>query len=119
MQHGSGLGADKQRQGVWNGVVDREELDVEGAKLFAATLFHREGVGGDLVLGEFCFDQSNGERRADDGNVISHLQQIRHRANVVFVSVGQHDRQHVIETVPDGAEVRQDQVDARLVFFRE
>jgi hypothetical protein len=38
---------------------------------------------------------------------------------VVFVTVGQHDSDNVIQTVSDVSEVGQDYVDARLVLFRE
>ena len=36
---------------------------------------------------------------------------------MVFVSVGQHDREHVIHAITDVAEVRQNHVDARLGLF--
>ena len=42
-----------------------------------------------------------------------------HGADVVFVAVREHDADDVVEAVPDGREVGQDQVDAGLVLFGE
>ena len=46
-------------------------------------------------------------------------EQVRHGADVVLVAVGQHDRLDVVESVHDGREVGQDQVDAGLVLLGE
>ena len=47
------------------------------------------------------------------------LQQVRHGADVVLVAVREHDADDVVEAVPDGREVGQDQVDAGLVLLGE
>ena len=47
------------------------------------------------------------------------LSRYGHRADVVFVTVREHDADDVVEAVPDGREVGEDQVDARLVLFGE
>ena len=46
-------------------------------------------------------------------------QQVRHRADVVLVAVGEHQRLDVVEPVPDRVEVGQDQVDAGVVLLGE
>ena len=46
-------------------------------------------------------------------------QQVGHRADVVLVPVGQDDGVDVVETVRDVLEVREDQVDARVVVLGE
>ena len=46
-------------------------------------------------------------------------EQVRHRADVVLVAVGEHDRLDVVEPVQDRREVGQDQVDAGLVDVGE
>ena len=47
------------------------------------------------------------------------FEQERNRPDVVFVGVRQHQRLDVVEPVFDVSQVRQDQVDARLVVGRE
>ena len=47
------------------------------------------------------------------------LEQVGHGADVVLVAVREDDRLHVVEPVEDGLEVREDEVDARLVVLRE
>ena len=49
----------------------------------------------------------------------SQLEQVGHRADVVLVTVREHDADDVVEAVPDRAEVGQDQVDAGLVLLGE
>ncbi len=46
-------------------------------------------------------------------------EQIGHRADVVLVPVGEHDRLHVVEPVENAREVGQDQVDTGLVDVGE
>ena len=64
-------------------------------------------------------DQGQRELRADQRDVRLVRQQVRHRADVVLVPVGEHDRLDVVQPVQDGREVGQDQVDAGLVDVRE
>ena len=67
------------------------------------------------MLTAFRGDQGQGELRADDRNVGPQLEQERNRPDVVFVRVRQHQRLDVVEPVFDVTQIRQDQVDARLV----
>ena len=46
-------------------------------------------------------------------------QEVRRRADVVLVAVGQHQRLDLVEAVPDRVEVGEDQVDAGLVVLGE
>ena len=48
---------------------------------------------------------------------ISPPEQVRHAADVVLVRVRQHERLDLVEPVSYGREVRQDQIDARLILF--
>jgi hypothetical protein len=100
-------------------VVDGEELDLERPEPLALPLTHRERIGLDPPLDQFRLDQSKRELRADQRDVGLVGEQVGHRADVVFVTVGEHDRLHVVEPVDQRPEVRQDQVDAGLLHVGE
>ena len=104
---------------VGDRVVDRHELAVE-----------RPGdvvvAGGDLdqrrldpVLAQLGRDQGEGEPRPDQRDVPAHPQQVGHGADVVLVPVGEDDGVDVVEPVLDHPEVREDQVDPRLLGLGE
>ena len=46
-------------------------------------------------------------------------QQVRHSADMVLVAVGEHQADHIAQTLTDGVEARQDQVDARMIILRK
>src|SRR6478735_6908260 len=119
VQQRAGLGAHEDGESVWDGVVDGHELEVEDAEPLALALPDRHGVRADAVLLELGLDESQRERRADDRDVALELEQVGDGADVVLVAVGEHDRLDVVEAVTDVAEVRQDQVDARVVVLGE
>ncbi|GAA3216401.1 hypothetical protein GCM10020256_18670 [Streptomyces thermocoprophilus] len=106
-------------QRVRDGVVDRDELAVEGADALAVPLGHLEGVRADPVLLELGLDQGQGQLGADQRDVRLLAEQERDTADVVLVPVGEHDALDVVEAVPDGREVRQDQVDSGLLLLGE
>ena len=120
VQDQAGVGTDRDREGVRDRVVDREELALERAEVArsspSATCCSTGLIRCSLQLG---LDQGEGEPRADQRDVRALAQQVRHRADVVLVAVGEHDRLDVVEAVPQVGEVRQDQVDAGLVLLRE
>ena len=62
-------GADGDREGVRDGVVDRDELAVEGADALAMALGHLEGVRADAVLLELGLDEGEGQLGADQRDV--------------------------------------------------
>ena len=90
-QHRARGRADGDGERVGDGVVDRDELEVERAELLALPFLDREAVGLDPVLLELRLGQRERQSRADDRDVLLELEQIRHRADVVLVAVGQHD----------------------------
>jgi hypothetical protein len=87
---------------------------VEWAQLLVLALPDGERVRRDAVFLEFRLDQRERQRRADERDVLPQLEQVGNRADVVLVAVGEDNSDDVIEPIPDGREVRQDQVDARL-----
>ena len=73
----------------------------------------------DPVLLELGVDERQRQLRPDERDVGALAQQVGHAADVVLVAVGQHDRDDVVEPVPDRGEVGEDHVDARLVLLGE
>ena len=98
-------------------MVDSDELEVEVTVLLELPLCGHHHVWGDAVLFKLGLDERKRQRRADDRNVFAQPEQVWHSADVVFVSVGQHDREHVIHAFTDVAEVGQNDVDAWLSLF--
>lgn len=111
--------ADGDREGVRDGVVDRHELAVEGADAFAVALRDFERVGADAVLLELGLDEGEGQLGADQRDVRLLAEQEGDAADVVLVAVREDDALDVVEAVPDGREVRQDQVDSGLLLLGE
>ena len=114
---GRGVHGDGERVG--DRVVDRDELAVErpGHVVVARGDLDQRRV--DPVLAQLGRDQREGEPRADQRDVLAQPQQVRDRADVVLVPVGEDDGVDVVEAVLDDAEVGQDQVDARLLGLGE
>ena len=120
VQHGARTGADEHGQGVGDRVVDGDEFQVEGPELVGFVLAHHAGDGlAQAVLLELRLHQRQGQRRAEDGDVLAALEQVGHRADVVFVTVGEDQADDVVHPVVEVAEVRQDEVDAGLLLFGE
>ena len=71
------------------------------------------------VLLSLCRDQSTGKAGGDDRNVRALLQQPRDSTDVVLVAVGDDQSVHAVPLALQVAEVRQDQVHARLTGARE
>ena len=120
VQHHPGARADRDRERVRDGVVDRDELQVEGPEADPVALLD-DGLDGVLeaVLAQLAAEQGQGQLGPDQRDVLSLAEQERHRADVVLVTVGQHQGVDVVEAVPDGREVRQDQVDPGMVLLGE
>ena len=70
---------------------------------------------GDPVLGELAAHERERQPRADQRDVGPLAQQVRHGADVILVRVRQHERLDLVQPALEGGEVRQDQVDARLI----
>jgi hypothetical protein len=116
---GAGRRADGDGHSVRDGVVDRNELEVEWTDLNALTFDDNLNVGFDAMLAQLCFDESERETRTDDSQSLLLAQQKWQATYVVFVRVREHDRIDVVEAITDVGEVRKDEVDTRLVLFRE
>ena len=78
-----------------------------------------EGVRADAVLLELRLDEGEGQLGADQRDVRLLAEEERDAADVVLVAVREDDALDVVEAVPDGREVRQDQVDSGLLLLGE
>ena len=119
VQHEPRGSADRHGQGVGDGVVDREELQVEGAHREPLPLGDDMGHGLDARLAQFGLGECQREARAVERDVRSQSQQEGQGADVVLVAVREDDRIDVVEPILDGGEVREDEVDARLGLLGE
>ena len=121
VQDHAGPGADRDGEAVGDGVVDRQELEVERAvrRGVAVAFLDLAGHGADPVLLELLDDQGQRQPGGDHRDVRALAQEVRHAADVVLVPVGEHDADDVVDPVPDVAEVGQDHVDAGLVLLGE
>ena len=70
------------------------------------------GPVGDPVLLELALQQLEREGRAVDRQMVELAEQVRQRADVVLVAVGEHDRFDAVDVLAHVVEVRQHQVDA-------
>ena len=120
VQHEAGTGADRHGQRVGDGVVDGHELEVERSERDPVALADLV-VDGLLepVLAQLAAEQGQGQLRADERDVAALAQEVRRRADVVLVAVGEDERLDLVEPVPDRSEVGEDQVDARVAVLRE
>lgn len=116
VQHVAGRGAHTDRERIRDGVVDREELEVEGAEGVLFAFGDLDQGRFDAVFPEFGGEQGQGEAGAYQRDIGAFPQQEGDAANVVFVAVREHDRLDVVEAPPQVFEVGEDQVDSGLLF---
>src|SRR6478735_7026965 len=119
VQQRAGLGAHEHGERVGDGVVDRDELEVEDAELLALALLDRHRERLDAVLLELGLDEGEGQRGADERDVALEAQQVRDRTDVVLVAVRQDDGLDVVESVLDVGEVGEDEGEAGVVVLGE
>ena len=117
VEQGAGPGAHEHGERVGNRVVHRHELEVEGADPLALSLRYGQGEGPDAVLLELGLDERQRQGRADERDVLLEAEQVGNGSDVVLVPVREDDGLDVAETVLEVGEVRQDQVDPRVVVL--
>ena len=93
------VGADRHREAVGDGVVHRDELQVERPHLGPLALLDLPELRLDPVLLELGVDERQRQLRTDHGDVGAFPQQVGHTPDVVLVPVRQHDRDDVVEPV--------------------
>ena len=102
-------------------MVDGEEVEAEGAQRHVAAVADLVQLDLlELVLLELAFDQAERQLRPEHRHVACQgLQQVRQRARVVLVAVGDDDAAQLVLALHDVAEVGQDQVDPGVVVVGE
>ena len=99
--------------------VDGHELQAEGAhlELVAALDLHLPGLK--MMLLALGINKPQSQLRADQRNIRTQPQQIRHPADMILMPMSQHQSIHPIQLILDIAEVRQNQIHARLLLLRK
>ena len=69
------------------------------------------------VLTQLLRQQRQRQFGPDEWDIGSLSQQVRHSADVILVTVSEHQADHVVQPLADGVEARQDQIDARMIIF--
>ena len=118
-QHGAGTGADRHGQAIGDGVVHGQEFEVEGTELLAFAFLDLDHIGLDPVFLQLGLHERQRQTRGDQWDICTFAQQVRDATDMVFVAVGEHEAHHIVQTVTDGREVRQDHVDAGVLFLGE
>ena len=111
---------DRERDGVRDRVVDVNEFDRHAAERdrFAGVDDVEFCLVEQAVLSELVFDQTKGQRCAENGQVHPGKQE-RQAADVILMTVGQDDTLHLVGILLDIGEVRDDQIDAEHVSVGE
>ena len=111
---------DGQRGGVRDAVADGDHLHAEGPEpeAVADPDLPEVGLAEDAVLLQLGLGQPEGQARAVDGHVEA-LEDEGKRADVVLVTVGEHDAQHLLAGLEEVGDVGDDEVDAVHLQLRE
>ena len=115
----SGRSLHEHSQSVRNGMRDVHKLKIERTDLQLVASLDLNQSRIDAMLLALGFDESQRELGTDQRNIRTKLQQIRHATDMILVAVGEHQSIDLVETILDVMEVRQDQINARLLLFRE
>ena len=120
VQHGLPAGADRDRQRVRDGVVDRVEL--AGPRRRRSIRSPSTTCAGRALIrcwSSLAATSARVSREPIDGMSRPLAQQVGQRADVVLVAVGEHDRVDVVQPVGVGRPVGQREVDAGGVGLAE
>ncbi len=111
---------DRQRHAVRHAVRHADEFDREGSNRDRFARPDRlQAIGViDLVLIELRLEQGERERRSVD-RAVEERHHVRHAADVVLVTVGQHECLDLVAAGFQVGAVGDDQIDAELVGIRE
>ena len=115
----SGRSLHEHSQSVRNGMRDVHKLKIERTDLQLVASLDLNQSRIDAMLLALGFDESQRELGTDQRNIRAKLQQIRHATDMILVAMGEHQSLDLVETILDVMEVRQDQINARLLLFRE
>ncbi len=117
MHNQPGLGANSQADSVHNGMSSTEELDFEcpqGDLLSWAHLMQASAAL-QIVFFQFVSQQAEGQGRTVDRGIAQPFEQKGHGANVILVTMGQHQTTNVLDTLIQHRYIGNHQVDAEHV----
>ena len=99
---------------IWDGVTDAEGFDRERSNLKSAARIERaQRVCGDLELLQLVGEEPARKGAGVDRHARKFREDVRERADVILVSVGDEDRLHGTAACAQVADVRNDDVDAK------
>ena len=122
VQHAQVPRLEHDRDGVGNGVRHADELGAEPADLHRAVVRARLlelGRVQETVLVELGLEKAERQPRPPDLRNLDLAHQIRQRADVVLVRVREQNRPHLVCSVAQIREVREDEVDAEMLVTRK
>ena len=97
-------------------MIDGDKLEIKRAKLLPASGRDGHRQRSDAMFFEFCLNQGQGQRGANQGNIPSQPQKIGHRADVILMRVGQHDAEEVLAPFLDEVEIGKDQIKKKILL---
>src|SRR6185312_16675695 len=111
---------DQQPVALGNRVRQRNEADAKRAELDASASFDDVELyrAGQSLFLELAGDESRCERRREQGRA-KLFGEIRQSADMILMSVGQHDSGEALLLVFDELQVGKDQLDPRIARVRE
>ena len=115
----AGRGLDEYGQRVRDRMGHGHEFQVERADLELVAPLNHGHHRVDAVFLALGLHEGQRELGADQRDVRTQLEQVRHAADVVLVAVREHQRLDLVQTVLDVVEVRQNQIHARLLLLGE
>ena len=116
---GTGRRLDIEAERAGDRVRHREELEREAAEADAGAISDLAELRAlDVVLGELALDHAKRELAREDGHLAREVhEEIRERARVVLVAVGNHDAAKLLLVLENIGVVRKDEVDSRLIII--
>ena len=120
MNDNAGRTLDGKSQRIGNGMVHMDRLHRETAQLdlLAGAYLVENGAGGQTMLLQLVFDQSDGELGRIDGH-IELFEQIRQTADMIFMTVGDKQAFDTVFVFQHIGEIRNDQINAEHLGIRE
>ena len=118
---GAGRRLNIEAECAGNRVRHRKELERKAAETEARAISDLAELRTlDVVFGELTLDHAKRELAREDGHLAREVhEEVRERARVVLVAVGNHDATEFLLVLEDIGVVRKDEVDSRLIIIGE
>ena len=110
----AGWGSQHDAQSIRHGVVDCPKAHAERTVGYVRLFINLDELRLLAVLLTLCSNERDGKAGSNDGDIRTQLEQPRDCTNVILVRVGNDEGLDLVDLLLNGAEVRQDEVDAWL-----